>query len=77
MGIGGISVWQLLIILAIVIVIFGSKRIRNLGEDLGGFLSGLKKGARELAGTKEELDEVTNQIKDNVRDINDSLRDSR
>ena len=35
MGIGGISIWQLLIILAIVIMLFGTKRLRTMGSDLG------------------------------------------
>ena len=40
MGIGGISVWQLLIILAIVIMLFGTKRLRTLGSDLGTAVKG-------------------------------------
>ncbi len=43
MGIGGISVWQLLIILAIVIMVFGTKRLRTLGGDLGSAVKGFKK----------------------------------
>lgn len=43
MGIGGISIWQLLIILAIVFLLFGTKRLRNLGGDLGGAIKGFKK----------------------------------
>lgn len=43
MGIGGISVWQLLIILVIVLLLFGTKRLRNLGSDLGGALKGFRK----------------------------------
>jgi sec-independent protein translocase protein TatA len=43
MGIGGISIWQLLIILAIVILIFGSKRLKSLGADLGHAIKGYKK----------------------------------
>jgi len=43
MGFGGISIWQLLIVLAIVIMVFGTKRLRNLGGDLGGALKGFKK----------------------------------
>ncbi|MGA1001515.1 MAG: twin-arginine translocase TatA/TatE family subunit, partial [Litorivicinaceae bacterium] len=35
MGIGGISIWQLLIVLAIVIMIFGTKKLKSLGSDLG------------------------------------------
>lgn len=48
MGLAGVSVWQLLIILAIVGLIFGTRRIRQLGEDLGGAIKGFRKGAKEL-----------------------------
>ena len=47
MGFGGISIWQLLIILAIIVLIFGTKRIRNLGGDLGAFVKGFKKAGKE------------------------------
>ena len=47
MGFGGISIWQLLIILAIIVLIFGTKRIRNLGGDLGSFVKGFKKAGKE------------------------------
>ncbi len=40
---GGIGIWQLLVIFAIVILIFGTKRLRSLGTDLGGALKGFKK----------------------------------
>lgn len=43
MGLGGISMWQLLIILAIVILIFGTKRLKGLGGDLGGALRSFRK----------------------------------
>ena len=42
MGLGGISIWQLLIILVIVLLIFGTKRLKNLGGDLGGAIKGFK-----------------------------------
>ena len=42
MGLGGINVTQLLIILAIVILIFGTKRLKTLGGDLGGDLYGFR-----------------------------------
>lgn len=44
MGFGGISIWQLLIILLIVVVIFGTKRIRSMGFDLGKALKNFRKG---------------------------------
>jgi sec-independent protein translocase protein TatA len=43
MGFGGISVWQLLIVLAILLLLFGTKKLRNIGGDLGGALKGFKK----------------------------------
>ncbi len=43
MGLGGISIWQLLIILAIVVLLFGTKRLRTLGTDLGGAIKGFRK----------------------------------
>ncbi len=55
MGIGGISVWQLLIILAIVFMLFGTKRLRNLGSDLGSSIKGFKKamGEEDKSADKE------------------------
>ncbi|MDH3981009.1 MAG: Sec-independent protein translocase subunit TatA [Gammaproteobacteria bacterium] len=43
----GISVWQLLIILAIVLVLFGAKRLKNVGSDLGGAIKGFKKSMQD------------------------------
>ena len=43
----GISIWQLLIILAIVLVLFGAKRLRNVGGDLGGAIKGFRKAMKE------------------------------
>ena len=40
---GGISIWQLLIILGIVVVLFGTNKLRNIGSDLGGAVKGFKK----------------------------------
>jgi len=75
----GISIWQLLIILAIVLVLFGAKRLRNVGSDLGGAIKGFKQSMREgedEADDKKSLDdkdeghvidgEVTRHNKDKV-----------
>lgn len=43
MGFGGISIWQLLIVLAIIVLLFGTKKLRGMGSDLGGALKGFKK----------------------------------
>ncbi|MBU3055120.1 twin-arginine translocase TatA/TatE family subunit [Pseudomonas indica] len=54
MGIGGISIWQLLIILLIVVMLFGTKRLKNLGSDLGDAI----KGFRKSVGGEEEKPSV-------------------
>ena len=43
MGLGGISLAQLVILFAVVILVFGTKKIRNLGEDLGSAVKGFRK----------------------------------
>ena len=47
MGIGGISLWQILIILLVIVVLFGGKKIRNMGSDLGEGLKGFKKAIKD------------------------------
>jgi sec-independent protein translocase protein TatA len=54
MGIGGISVWQLLIILAIVIMLFGTKRLRTLGTDLGSAVKGFRKSMQDDTGAEKD-----------------------
>ena len=57
MGIGGISIWQLLIILVIVMMLFGTKRLRNLGSDLGAAI----KGFRSSVSAEEESADATEE----------------
>lgn len=47
MGLGGISIWQLLIILVIVLLLFGTKKLRGLGSDLGGAIKGFKQSVAD------------------------------
>lgn len=57
MGIGGISMWQLLILLVIVVLVFGTKRLRNMGGDLGAAIKGFRKGMEdEKNGDAERLE---------------------
>ncbi len=44
MGLGGISVWQLLILLLIIVMVFGTKKLRNMGSDLGAAVKGFRQG---------------------------------
>lgn len=57
MGIGGIGIWELVVLLVIVMVLFGTKKLRNIGEDLGGAIKGFRKSMRD--GENEET--VKNQ----------------
>lgn len=45
--VGGISGWQLLILLLIVVLVFGTKRLRNIGGDLGSAVKGFRKGMED------------------------------
>ena len=47
MGFGGISIWQLLIILLIVVVIFGTKKLRNMGSDVGSAVKNFKDAMKD------------------------------
>lgn len=50
----GISIWQLLIILVIVIVLFGTKKLRNIGGDLGGAIKNFRSSMREGETDKDK-----------------------
>lgn len=54
MGLSGISIWQLLIVLAIVVMLFGTKRLRTLGGDLGSMIKGFKNSMSSEETKKEE-----------------------
>lgn len=62
---GGLSIWHWAIVLAIVLLIFGTRRLRNIGSDLGGAVKGFKEGlngmpargaAKELASLSEDAE---------------------
>jgi sec-independent protein translocase protein TatA len=56
----GISIWQLLIVLVIVLLLFGTKKLRNIGGDLGGaiknFKSSMKDGNKQAEEDAEQLE---------------------
>ncbi|MFV1998283.1 MAG: Sec-independent protein translocase subunit TatA [Acidiferrobacterales bacterium] len=55
---GGIGIWQLLIVLAIVLLIFGTKKLRNLGGDVGGAIKNFKGAMKdEKKGDKKKVDD--------------------
>lgn len=59
MGFGGISLWQLLIILLIVVLIFGTKRLKGIGSDLGGAVKGFRSAMQdgESEAKREQIED--------------------
>lgn len=50
---GSFSIWHWLIVLLVVVVIFGTKKLRNIGSDLGGAVRGFKEGVKGAGDTAE------------------------
>jgi sec-independent protein translocase protein TatA len=72
MGVGGISIWQLLIVLVIVALIFGTKRLRNIGGDLGGAVKGFKSALSDGKSDAEEEDTVSEKVADETESSENS-----
>ncbi len=76
MGFGGISPWSLLIILVIILLLFGTKRLRNMGGDLGGAFKSFKKSMKDeeetVAAAKQEAEKVTHEVADDVGHVIDA-----
>jgi sec-independent protein translocase protein TatA len=51
---GSFSIWHWLIVLLIVVVVFGTKKLRNMGSDLGGAVKGFKDGMKDGSGAPAE-----------------------
>lgn len=49
---GGLSIWHWLIVLLVVVLIFGTKKLRNIGQDLGGAVKGFKEGMKSPEGSE-------------------------
>ena len=61
----GISIWQLVIVLGIVILLFGTKKLRNLGGDIGSAVKGFKSAIKESGGAeKDQIEEKENDTVD-------------
>ncbi len=63
---GSFSIWHWLIVLLIVVMVFGTKKLRNMGSDLGGAVKGFKDGMRDGAATPEEKPVAPAQVTTNA-----------
>jgi sec-independent protein translocase protein TatA len=52
---GSLSIWHWLIVLLVVVMIFGTKKLRNMGSDLGGAVKGFKDGMRDGSASDEPV----------------------
>jgi len=59
---GSLSIWHWLIVLVIVVIVFGTKKIRNIGEDLGGAVKGFKDGMRDGTSAPEDKPAAPSQV---------------
>ncbi len=58
---GSLSIWHWLIVLVVVLLIFGTKKLRNMGEDLGGAVKGFKQGMKDGSETPGETPKVADR----------------
>ncbi|MBK7325689.1 Sec-independent protein translocase protein TatA [Candidatus Propionivibrio aalborgensis] len=53
---GTFSIWHWLIVLVIVMLVFGTKKLRNIGTDLGGAVKGFKEGMKDASAENNPAD---------------------
>lgn len=70
---GTFSVWHWLIVLLIVVLVFGTKKLKNMGSDLGGAVKGFKDGVRDGGSTTSETDPAAPQVTTQRRDDSNTV----
>ena len=70
---GSMSIWHWLIVLVVVVLIFGTKKLKNIGQDLGGAVKGFKEGIKganeEAEAAKQATDTTAQQIPGKTIDV--------
>ncbi len=75
MGLGGIGIWQMIIVLIIVLLLFGTKKLKNIGGDLGNAIKGFKKAVKD-EGVKDEDKETADTAEDKVAEMTDAAKEA-
>ncbi|MCP3687896.1 MAG: twin-arginine translocase TatA/TatE family subunit [Gammaproteobacteria bacterium] len=73
MGFGGISIWSLLLILGIVILLFGTKKLRNVGGDLGSAIKNFKKSVKSEEVEEDKVENGGHVIEGKATEEKDSV----
>ena len=69
---GSFSIWHWLIVLVIVMLVFGTKKLRNVGSDLGGAVKGFKDGMKDATADKTAdaaVEQPTQQVSGQTIDV--------
>jgi sec-independent protein translocase protein TatA len=66
---GSFSIWHWLIVLVIVMLIFGTKKLRNVGQDLGGAVKGFKDGMKDANGAEKTEEAPPTQVGGQTIDV--------
>ena len=72
---GELSIWHWLIVLLVVVLIFGTKKLRNIGSDLGGAVKDFKEGMRSSEDEAANQNKVAKQIKEGGQTIEGEVKD--
>jgi len=72
---GELSIWHWLIVLLVVVLIFGTKKLRNIGSDLGGAVKDFKEGMRSSEDEAANQNKVAGQIKEGGQTIEGEVKD--
>jgi sec-independent protein translocase protein TatA len=75
MGFGGIGIWQLLIVLVIIILLFGTKKLRSLGGDLGSAIKNFKQSINDGEEQAKNKDENILKHSDEITQAQDKQKD--
>lgn len=75
MGFGGIGIWQLLIVLVIIILLFGTKKLRSLGGDLGSAIKNFKQSVNDGEEQAKNKDENILKQSDESTQAQDTQKD--
>jgi sec-independent protein translocase protein TatA len=59
---GSFSIWHWLIVLLIVVMIFGTKKLKNMGQDLGGAVKGFKDGMKDGTASADDKPAAPSQV---------------
>jgi sec-independent protein translocase protein TatA len=68
---GSFSIWHWLIVLLVVVLIFGTKKLKNIGADLGGAVKGFKDGVKDGGSTDDKASEAEKLAAQKVKDTID------